>query len=59
MQAVEAGRRWTQSAPSDPTARKALMMALWRQGAVFEAGGKHADAKKVLEEALEAVLEPR
>jgi hypothetical protein len=52
MRAVEAGRRWTQSAPAEPKARKALMTALWRQGAVLEAGGKHPDAKKVLEEAL-------
>jgi eukaryotic-like serine/threonine-protein kinase len=52
VDAVEAGRRWTQSSPAEPKARKALMMALWRQGAVLEAGGGHPDAKKVLEEAL-------
>ena len=52
VQAVEAARRWTRSAPAEPKARNALMKALWRQGAVLEAGGKHPDAKKVLEEAL-------
>ena len=52
VQAVEAGRRWTRSAPAEPKARKALMTALWRQGAVLEAVGRHPDAGKVLEEAL-------
>ena len=52
VQAVEAGRRWTRSAPAEPKARNALMRALWRQGAVLETGGKHPDAEKVLEEAL-------
>jgi len=52
VQAVEAGRRWTQSAPAEAKARKALMKALWRQGEVLGAQGKHPDAKKVLEEAL-------
>jgi eukaryotic-like serine/threonine-protein kinase len=52
LQAVEAGRRWMRSAPAEPKARKALMMALWRQGTVLAADGKHPDANKVLSEAL-------
>jgi len=36
----------------EPKARTALMRALFRQGAVLEAGGKQLDARKVLEEAL-------
>ncbi|HLK69184.1 MAG TPA: protein kinase [Bryobacteraceae bacterium] len=51
-QAVEAGRRWTRSEPAEPKAQNALMRALWRQGAVLEASGKHPEAKKVLEEAM-------
>lgn len=52
VQAVEAGRRLSQSVPADPKVGNTLIRALWRQGAVLEAGGKHLEAKKVLEEAL-------
>jgi hypothetical protein len=52
LRATEAGRRWTQAAPAEALARKALLDALEQQGAVLEAAGKHPDAKRALEEAL-------
>ena len=52
LRGTEAARTWTRSAPTDAVARKALLNALDRQGQVLEAGGKHAEAKRALEEAV-------
>jgi tetratricopeptide (TPR) repeat protein len=50
--ATAAARAWTKSTPAEPSARKALLNALDRQGQVLEAAGKRAEAKQVLEEAI-------